>query len=224
MADGILKPARPRHAASLILLRGDPANPDVLMGRRPPKSAFIPDAFVFPGGRLDPEDMSVRPAHPLDGTTLRMLTESGGCSPRMAVALANTVIRETQEETGLYLCASGDAGGGDGWANFRAKHLAPDHSALSFLGRAITPTVSPIRYHARFFLADGARLSGTLTQTQELTDLDWYPLTKAVRLPVIDVTHFILTLIQDRRGVASAHAPFFRYRRNKALSTVKQAR
>lgn len=216
------RPVRPRHAASLILLRGDPARPSILMGRRPPKSAFIPDAFVFPGGRLDADDMTARPAAPLTPTCLRLLIGKGGCTPKLAAALANAAIRETFEETGFLLALPGEAEGGDAWAPFRERDMAPDHSRLSFLGRAITPASSPIRYHARFFWAQADDLAGVLTPSDELADLNWYPVTEALRLPVIDVTHFILTLIRDGHSQLSGAAPFFRYRRDKPLSTVKR--
>jgi 8-oxo-dGTP pyrophosphatase MutT (NUDIX family) len=216
------KPVRPRHAASLILWRGDPGAPDVLMGRRPPRSAFIPDAFVFPGGRLDAEDLSAEPALPLPANTLRLLTAKGGCTPKLAKALANTAIRETFEETGLLLAKPGEAKGGDGWAAFRDRGLAPDHSPLRFLGRAITPAASPIRYHARFFVAEAVGLGGALRSTEELADLDWYPVADALRLPVIDVTHYVLTLISDGHARRDEAAPFFRYRRNKPLSTAQR--
>jgi 8-oxo-dGTP pyrophosphatase MutT (NUDIX family) len=222
MDSGPRKIVRPRHAASLVLLKGDPDRPNILMGRRPPKSAFIPDAFVFPGGRLDTDDMSAEPSAPLPAQTLRMLIGQGGCTPKMATALANTAIRETFEETGLLLAGPGEAHGGEGWAEFRARDLAPDHSQLGFLGRAITPTASPIRYHARFFVARGEGLAGVLTPTDELSDLDWYPVEDALRLPVIDVTHFILTLVSQGRAHQSNAVPFFRYRRNKPLSAVRR--
>ena len=48
--------AKPRDAASLLLLKKGSVGLSVLMGRRPPASAFIPDAFVFPGGKVDPDD------------------------------------------------------------------------------------------------------------------------------------------------------------------------
>jgi 8-oxo-dGTP pyrophosphatase MutT (NUDIX family) len=222
MNDATPKPVRPRHAASLVLLKGDPDNPRVLMGRRPPKSAFIPDAFVFPGGRLDVEDMGVEPSTPLPAQTLRLLIGKGGCTPKMAKALANTAVRETFEETGLFLAGPGACGGGNGWAPFRARDLAPDHSRLRFLGRAITPAASPIRYHARFFVADGAGLQGVLTPSDELADLDWYPVADALRLPVIDVTHFVLSLVSDGHAKRDDAPPFFRYRRNKPLSTAQR--
>jgi 8-oxo-dGTP pyrophosphatase MutT (NUDIX family) len=222
MTEAAAKPVRPRHAASLVLLKGDPDSPSILMGRRPPKSAFIPDAFVFPGGRLDTEDMNVEPSDPLPAQTLRMLIGKGCCTPKMARALANTAIRETFEETGLIMAGPGACGGGDGWAPFRDRDLAPDHSRLRFLGRAITPAASPIRYHARFFVAAADGLQGVLSPSDELAELDWYPVADALRLPVIDVTHFILSLISDGHAKREDAAPFFRYRRNKPLSSVKR--
>lgn len=214
------KTARPRHAASLVLTRGAAAGLSVLMGRRPPKSAFIPDAFVFPGGRLDRGDMSAEPASPLPAQTLRLLIGMGGCTPKLAKALANAAIRETFEETGFLLAAPGDVKGGDAWRPFRERDLAPDHARLRFLGRAITPTASPIRYHARFFHAEGQDIAGVLTPSDELSDLGWYPIAEALRLPVIDITHFILSRLGDGQALRDDTAPFYRYRRNKPLSAV----
>ena len=48
--------ARPRDAATLILLRRDAAAPRVLMGRRHRSHSFMPDKWVFPGGRVDAGD------------------------------------------------------------------------------------------------------------------------------------------------------------------------
>ena len=47
---------RPKDAATLILIRRDAAQPRVLMGKRSARHAFMPDKYVFPGGRVDPED------------------------------------------------------------------------------------------------------------------------------------------------------------------------
>ena len=47
---------RPRDAATLILVRRDQAHPRVLMGKRSGRHDFMPDKYVFPGGRVDPQD------------------------------------------------------------------------------------------------------------------------------------------------------------------------
>jgi 8-oxo-dGTP pyrophosphatase MutT (NUDIX family) len=48
--------AVPRQAASVILLRGGAAALEVLLLRRTASARFMPGAWVFPGGALDPAD------------------------------------------------------------------------------------------------------------------------------------------------------------------------
>ena len=47
------KATRPRDAATLILVRG---GREVMMGQRSKGHVFMPDKWVFPGGRVDPGD------------------------------------------------------------------------------------------------------------------------------------------------------------------------
>ena len=47
---------RPKDAATLILVRRDQAQPRLLMGKRSGKHTFMPDKYVFPGGRVDTAD------------------------------------------------------------------------------------------------------------------------------------------------------------------------
>ena len=46
-------PPRPADAATLIILDREGPTPKVLMGRRHPNLKFMPNVFVFPGGRSD---------------------------------------------------------------------------------------------------------------------------------------------------------------------------
>jgi 8-oxo-dGTP pyrophosphatase MutT (NUDIX family) len=48
----------PRPAATVVLLRDSASGPEVLMVRRHRGSSFMADAYVFPGGRVEPEDQS----------------------------------------------------------------------------------------------------------------------------------------------------------------------
>jgi 8-oxo-dGTP pyrophosphatase MutT (NUDIX family) len=208
----ILSPAarvRPRDAASLVLIDNRESEPRVLMGRRHSRMKFVPDAFVFPGGKLDAGDMKARPATPLVGHA------SFGAK---AEALAMAAVRETFEETGLILAARGDVGAdsGPGWAHFREMGLAPRLDALSCLARAITPASSLIRFHARFFSASANHLEGTLKGSGELEELGWYPISEALKLPVIDVTEFVLREV-SHMGEARSRIPLFSYRNNRAL-------
>ena len=217
------RPVRPRHAASLVLVRRSAAGAEVLMGRRPPKAVF-PEAYVFPGGRLDPSDASVVPSTQLDPAVLEELRVHGACTAQLARALANAAIRETFEETGLLLAAPGDPGVPHGpWATFKAQGIAPAHDRLRFLGRAITPASAPVRFHARFFVADGEHLAGAIVGNGELSSIGWYPLDKARQLPAIDVTQFVLAEIAANERGETRTAPFFRYRRNRVLAKAADA-
>ena len=171
-----MSPVRPRHAASLILLRQTRQGPQVLMGRRPARSRFAPDVFVFPGGAVDAADRLARPLSPLSEDCARR-TAAG---PRLAQALAIAALRETAEETGLA--------------------LAPDLAALTLLARAITPPSSPVRFHARFFVADAGLAAGEPSESAELSDLAFRPLDEALALPVFDVTEIILRALADGGG------------------------
>jgi 8-oxo-dGTP pyrophosphatase MutT (NUDIX family) len=165
------KPARPRNAASLILVRHGPKGREVLMGKRPRRSSFAPDVFVFPGGKVDPADYAAEPIRPLDMECVRRT----GASPRLAKALAAAALRETREETGLV--------------------LPDDHSALALVARAITPTNSPIRFHARFFIADADQAEGDHADSHELTELAFRPLEETRKLALMDVTEAMLEIL-----------------------------
>lgn len=193
---------RPRDAATVVLVQptasGEPA---VLMGRRSRRAAFAPDVFVFPGGRAEPDDDALPTVAPLLPDEAARLARAGGAGPRMARRLASAAVRETWEETGYLIGASTDADG----------QLRADHAALRFSARAITPTNSPIRFHARFFLADGSGLAHAPAGSGELTDLAWFPLAEAKTLPIFDITEFILAEL-PRLMEPGAPTAFFAYR------------
>lgn len=183
---------RPRDAASLVLYRRDADGVSVLMGRRAKRAAFIPDAFVFPGGRLSRADFACVPQRPLAPPTAKALALRGAAKGSMAPALAAAAIRETREETGL--CIGG---------------TAPDLGVLAFLGRAITPSQSPIRFHARFFVAPAAEAHGVLGGDGELRDLAFYPVQVALGMPIVDVTEYMLGRIAAAAAAGEISDPAF---------------
>jgi 8-oxo-dGTP pyrophosphatase MutT (NUDIX family) len=136
-----------RPAATVIILRESPQGPEVLMLKRSGHSGFFPNAWVFPGGRVDESDATVRSR----GAVLGMSEEDRD----YAVA----AIRETFEEAGVWL------GDGHPSEELRAAlndrtgtlHDAPD--LVADLGRLaawswwITPESEPKRYDTRFFIA-----------------------------------------------------------------------
>ncbi|MEL6569916.1 MAG: NUDIX hydrolase, partial [Pseudomonadota bacterium] len=115
---------RPKDAATLILLRRDESQPRILMGKRSGKHAFMPDKYVFPGGRVDPQDgkaPSLTELHPKTAAKLQIKCRR---TPR---SFALTAIRETFEETGLIVGKARDIGGArpEGWGDYYALGAAP---------------------------------------------------------------------------------------------------
>ena len=213
---GVPKPVRPRDAASLILLRQHRGAWQVLMGRRARGHRFVPDYYVFPGGRVDRADA----ARPLLSPLRPDVAEAVGRhtrGPVRAAALATAAARETMEETGLIL------GRGEGEA------YRPDLAPLTYYYRAITPPESPIRFHARFFLAPADAATGKLGGSGELEDLDWIAVDEALRRPLVDVTEFMLhrlsyQLANDPKAVWQQYSrvPLFGY--VKGAPRIREAR
>lgn len=184
-------PVRPRDASTLIVVRPGDRDPVCLMGRRHSDSQFLPGYFVFPGGAVDGADRSAKPASPLDLTHLGAMGVGGNAAD--AAALAVAAVRETYEETGVMVAAPGDVGDAPGrtFDEMRHRGVAPALGRLVYLGRAITPTYSPIRFHARFFLTRLRPGHVGLGGDGELHDLSWVPLSGVASLPTIDITRFM---------------------------------
>ena len=206
------KPVTPRDAATLILVRHGPDGPAILMGQRSRRAKFVPGSFVFPGGRLDSHDWEAQPATPLSAPAARMGLRGKAAK---ATALGMAAIRETFEETGLLLAADGDVGDAadDTWRAMRALGRAPDLSRLTYIARAITSPYSPIRFHARFFMAIYRMEDGDLAGSGELSDLQWIPLARAADYATLDVTQFMLGEVRRRLEEPDAETvPLFAYR------------
>lgn len=184
----------PQDAGSLVLVRRGPDGPEILLGRRAGKHRFLPNVYAFPGGRVDLSDRLETP--------LKSLKNINTVLQPMAVA----AVRETWEETGVAL------------GNLAAGRLQPDLSGLRYLCRAITPVESPIRFHARFFLQDVTGMPLALAGSGELLDLAFRPLDAALRLPLADITEFVLTMVGGLGpDLTPQRAAFWRYRRGKPM-------
>jgi 8-oxo-dGTP pyrophosphatase MutT (NUDIX family) len=188
---------RPRDAASLIIVRPGADGPEVLMGMRGARHRFMPNRLVFPGGRVDPEDRRGKFATPLRPDTLAHLLKTA--TPARAQAIAIAVARELEEETGLTL------------------GVPPQLDGLSYLLRAVTPPVMPMRFNARFLVVDADRVSGTLAGSGELENLRYYAVAEALALDLADITRMVLEnlLVYLALGPAQRAArtvtPLFRY-------------
>jgi 8-oxo-dGTP pyrophosphatase MutT (NUDIX family) len=208
--DGV-KPMRPRDAATLIIVRRDGAEPRVLMGRRHGGHSFMPDKWVFPGGRIDRADFRAPRASDLRPEVAERLQKT---APAMrARALAMTAVRETFEETGLMLAEPAPPRAFAGpWRTFLAQGAAPDLAALTFIARAITPPYRSKRFDARFFMADAERLMSLerLADCGELDEIAWVDLDEAAALDLPTITRFILKDLALRLDDPARPAPFVR--------------
>ncbi|MFT4561928.1 MAG: 8-oxo-dGTP pyrophosphatase MutT (NUDIX family) [Gammaproteobacteria bacterium] len=191
------------------------------MGRRHKKARFKPDVYVFPGGMIERADRRARPHTDLDPTIASKLAVAD-CQAR-ARALAMAAVRETFEETGLLAGTQGDVGPSTdpSWSSFRQLQLAPDLSKIHYLGRAVTPTDQPMRFHARFFFIDATQMHGTVTPSDELEDLQWVAVGKPNSLPMMRVTEFMLETLMGRLSGTISKAPFISFQ-NGAPRTLWQ--
>ncbi len=217
---------RPVDAATLILIDGRAKRPKVLMGKRSPKLKFMPGKFVFPGGRVDPEDGRMLAAGALSPRAeMRLMSRTVRMTPQRCRALAMAAIRETFEETGLMI-GSADYGRPDRapagiWSEFADQGLFPTPDALTYVARAITPPRRPRRFDTRFFVAPfesvGGKVERQIGPDAELTELVWVDIEEAVGLDLPTITQVILAEVKERLKLGierEAPIPFY-YERNR---------
>ena len=199
---------RPRDAASLLIYRRQGAQLEVLMGKRRPSARFLPDVYVFPGGALDKADTH-KALEDTAKATLERATGAGSAlaahwvqamaarHPLHAAALLGAALRESHEESGWR------------WADAALPSL--NNTGFCYLGRAITPAQSPRRFHARFFAVPQERMQQDPHADGELLDLRWVEARNPQRLPIIDVTEFMLNELQRELDGKRADLPLLSY-------------
>lgn len=211
---------RPKDAATLILVDRSGSVPKVLLGKRHQRHKFMPGKFVFPGGRVDPVDRRMPFARPLDPhAEANLMKRLKRPSAAKARAFALAAIRETYEETGLFLGVRGEAAGAvppGPWRAFAQAKVLPDLGALHFIGRAITPPGRPRRFDARFFTLDASaiadRVEGVTGPDAELVELVWMPLSDALQLDMPAVTGVMMEELDARIADGFGHdlpVPFY---------------
>ncbi|TCN28219.1 NUDIX domain-containing protein [Sinorhizobium americanum] len=216
-------PLRPRDAASIMLLDRSGKGVRVLMGKRHSAHAFMPDLYVFPGGRRDPMDHRLEFSGDLNPTVLRALTTSEGrpITDGRARALALAAARELFEEAGVCLGRQHSPSGAP-------LPFLPDLTNLRYMARAITPPGQTRRFDTRFFaiFADEAEIDpSAVLDSRELQDLQWIDVNDVSSLQVPEITAIILTDL--RTGLESDSSlpydraiPFYFTRRGRFLRTL----
>jgi 8-oxo-dGTP pyrophosphatase MutT (NUDIX family) len=222
---------RPRDSATLILIDRTHAVPKVLLGRRHERHRFLPGKFVFPGGRIEPDDRLMPSVGALDDIYRgRLMQKTKRPSAAKAVAYALAAVRETYEETGLMLGqpAKDPIAAPPGiWQDFAKASIVPDLSQIHFIARAITPPGRPLRFDSRFFAAEvsaiARRNDGFIGPDKELVELVWLPINEAKSLDMPGITAVALEELQDRINakMSPAHpVPLYRMLRKKFVREV----
>lgn len=201
-----------RDAACLILIDRSQAAPRLLMGRRLPSQAFLPNKWVFPGGRVDDADREIS----------GVVAASRNLSPTVAGHLpyAYAAVRETFEEAGILVAteappaAAPEVPLGAPQAAFAERFIPPALNLLKPLARAITPPGLPRRFDTWFYLADWdckRPLSGK--PDGELLDIAWFTLreVRVLDLPIITrlIVDDVATVINAPPGAKSPLIPFY---------------
>ena len=211
---------RPKDAATLIIVDRSGPVPKVLLGKRHHAHKFMPGKFVFPGGRLEPNDKLMPVAAPLNPFAERyLMRQMRHPSLARAKGLALAAVRETFEETGLILGApaNGAVTVPEGpWADFAKAGFYPDLSSLHFIARAITPSRRPRRFDTRFFAVDAStiahRIDNVVHAGAELVELVWLPISEARSLDMPTITGVVLQELEARVAAGFGHelpVPFY---------------
>jgi len=164
-----------RDAATVIVARDAADGPLVFMVRRSAQAAFLPDLYVFPGGRVDEADRR---------DAAELLTGSAGA---VDPVYALTAARETFEEVGLLFAdrplhgpallearralLAGETTFG---AALRALGVTVDASRLRYFSNWITPKGEYARrFDTRFFVARAPQDQVAEADAFEVSDGRW---------------------------------------------------
>jgi len=188
-----------RHAATVLLLRQDDGEIQVLMTRRHADLKFMGGMWVFPGGVLSDADSSDAalaslPAGSHSSSCERLETMEGIRLTRKAcLAMAIAACRETFEETGILLVRRADGSACDPAtiARLQSERKAVAANATSFASLLereglqldiarliywahwITPSTISRRFDTRFFAIAAPPGQIAAADLSEASDLIW---------------------------------------------------
>lgn len=189
-----------RDAATVIVVREAEGGFEIFMVRRHQKSAFMANAYVYPGGKLDEGDCSEEAAGCVVGLDPAGAAARLGdvSSPLKAMGLFLAGVRETFEEAGILLASRrGESEAIDltsdrevaarfkGYRKAlqegamslsdlaRVEDLVLDLSQVGYFAHWITPFFENRRFDTRFFVAVAPRHQRPLHDAVETTDSPW---------------------------------------------------
>lgn len=190
--------AKPRAAATILLLREIEGPAEVLMVRRHANLAFMAGMWVFPGGTLHPADYSPEALALIDTESIARRLRMRDLQERplattQSAGLAFAACRETFEETGVLLAMREDGSACDADTLDRIQQsrevvasnaalfvellqreqLRPDVSTLLYWAHWITPSSAPKRFDTRFFALRAPKSHLASADTGETVESVW---------------------------------------------------
>ena len=179
----------PRDAASVVLLRDGAAGLEVFLLKRHGMSDVLGGMYVFPGGKLDPEDADPGTLRRLDMPVQALHAALGepDLDEQIAAAFFVAACRETFEESGVLLARGADSAraaaatalsrGGAGFAAVLERFdLTLACSRVTPWSRWVTPRVPSLmnkRFDVRFFAAVVPRDQVATHDNHEATESVW---------------------------------------------------
>ena len=190
----------PRPAASVVIVReaapGAPEPLEVWMIRRKKTMKFLGGYYAFPGGRVDVADgasEALACVRGLDAAAAAQIFPAHETLPPLAFWI--TAVRELLEESGILLACDVDGlpidarqpatlealmrlrkalmAGGSLPALLARERWCADVRGLRYLSHFVTPTSSPIRFTARFFLCRVPDDQAPALFTEESSEAFW---------------------------------------------------
>lgn len=237
-------PVTPRHAATVMLVRDSkpgqtkyriedgvypPDFPEgqemeVFMLRRVKTMSFVPDAVVFPGGRVDERDST--PDLPWCGPTPADWAGYMGCSEEIARRVVVAAAREVFEECGVLLAGSSEMElvqdlTDPSWAQDREalvnhelafaemlirRGLVLRTDLLGLVSNWCTPEYEPKRFDTYFFSALMPEGQVADDKTSEAQIADWVTPAYAIRESDADRWLVVPPTMYNLTRIANAHS------------------
>jgi 8-oxo-dGTP pyrophosphatase MutT (NUDIX family) len=217
----------PRLAATTIVVRARGTQPEILLLKRGEHARFMPNAYVFAGGALDPGDESADVCDLCEGLSDRFASERLHL-PSNGLRFFIAAVREIFEECGLLLAydARGELVDLTGWDESHLREVRLQLSAgrlslaalckaqgwrlavdrLVFFSHWITPP-GRLRFDTRFFLSLAPSKQNAFLAGNEMSELVWHTAAEALaehasgRLLLMFPTRAILMQISEFQDI-----------------------
>jgi 8-oxo-dGTP pyrophosphatase MutT (NUDIX family) len=236
----------PRLAATTILVRPRGTQPEILLLKRGEHARFMPNAYVFAGGALDPGDESADACDLCHGLSDRSASERLQL-PSNGLRFFIAAVREVFEECGLLLAydSHGELVDLTSWDESRLREVRLQLSEgqlslaalckargwrlavdkLAFFSHWITPP-GRLRFDTRFFLSLAPPKQNASLAGNEMSELVWRTAAEALaehangRLLLMYPTRSILKEIAEFRDIDALFEFAGRPREIKAITPV----